>query len=81
MIGWASFLLLLSTCVSASFTGCAGYVPIPKEALISFNPEELKVQLFQEGSTKPAAKTEIAPKSGFFHVSHSRHGPIQVRDS
>ncbi|CBY18878.1 unnamed protein product [Oikopleura dioica] len=80
MIGWARFLLLIqATCVKASFSGCAGFVSIPKDALNSFSTDELKVQLYLEGSAKPAADAEVAPKSGFFHISHDRHGPIQIR--
>ena len=69
MIGWARLqLLILATCVNASFSGCAGFVSIPKDALDSFSPDQLKVQLYLEGSAKPAADAEVAPKSGFFHI-------------
>ena len=83
MIGWGitrlillNFFILKNASVSASFSGCAGYVSIPKA--VTVDSDQLKVQLFLEGSGKPTAETEVAPKSGFFHVSHDRHGPIQV---
>ena len=55
-----------------SFDGCAGYVNLPKKGLVSL--KDVKVQLFPEGSSNPAVETEVAPKSGFFHVSYEKLG-------
>lgn len=55
-----------------SFDGCAGYVNLPSKGLVSL--KDVKVQLFPHGSNSPAVETEVAPKSGFFHVSYEKLG-------
>lgn len=62
----------LISLVVGSFTGCAGYINIPEKNIVSL--KDIKVQLFADGSSKPVAETEVAPKSGFFHVSYDKLG-------
>jgi hypothetical protein len=71
---WLSIVLF--DAVSADFTGCGGYIDIPEGNIVSL--KDVKVQLFEGGSDKVAYETEVAPKSGFFHVSHEKLGPSKL---
>lgn len=76
---WSSLVALASllALVNSELTGCAGYVEQPDGVNLRF--KDLKVQLILEESNKLLSETEVAGKTGFFHVSFTKHAKVLIR--